>query len=116
MTATDDRSPAGPELVVTTSRRSDGVVLALRGELDIATGPVLDAAVRAAVQDAPAPTRLVLDLAALEFADVAGLGVLLPHQRALAAGGGSVVLQGASPMVRRIVTTLDLGDRLQLGP
>ena len=75
---------------------------------------MLDDALRAALQDAPSPTRLVLDLHGLEFTDVAGLGVVLRHERALARAGGTVELRSPSPMLRRIVRTLALEDRLHL--
>ena len=84
MSATDDQGDdLVPELEVTTARRDDCVVLTLAGELDIATGPVLDDALNTVMQDLPAPTRLVLDLSALAFTDVAGLGVVLRHERGL---------------------------------
>jgi len=104
----------GPALTVTTTREDSCVVVALGGELDIATGPVLDAGLRAALSGAAVPTRLVLDLTALEFADVAGIGVLLRHERALASAGGTLELREPSAMVRRMVAVLDLGDRLRL--
>ncbi len=102
-----------PFLAVRTSRDDSCLVVTLSGELDIATGPVLDAALRDAVSGG-VPARLVLELSALAFADVAGLGVLLRHERALARSGGTVELRRPSAMVRRIVTTLALGDRLHL--
>ncbi len=114
-TASDEFPFEQPQLAVTTTREEGCVVVTLGGELDIATGPLLDAALQAALQGAPAPTRLVLVLTALEFADVAGLGVVLRHERALARHGGTVELREPSAMVRRIVATLALGDRLHLG-
>jgi len=78
------------------------------------TAFLLDAGLRAALSGAAVPTRLVLDLTALEFADVAGIGVLLRHERALASAGGTLELREPSAMVRRMVAVLDLGDRLRL--
>ena len=89
------------------------MVLTLEGELDLATGPELAQALLAA-SGPPPPARLALDLRALAFADVAGLGVVLRHERTLAGAGGTVELRHPSAMVRRIVTTLSLADRLHL--
>jgi anti-anti-sigma factor len=57
----------------------------------------------------------VIDVTALTFTDVAGLGVVLHHERELARAGGAVEVRSPSPMLRRIVQTLALQDRLHLG-
>jgi anti-anti-sigma factor len=114
VSATDHPYEPGPELFVTTRHEDDCVVLALEGELDLATGPLLAQALLATGAGPTAPPRLALDLSALAFADVVGLGVVLRHERVLARSGGTVELRHPSTMVRRIVTTLALQDRLHL--
>ena len=53
----------------------DGVaVLAVRGEIDISTAPMLDEAFRQLASDTD---RLVLDFAGVTFMDASGLGVLV---------------------------------------
>lgn len=84
----------------------DGAVeLRLRGELDVASGPAL----RALVEQLYEPGRVVvLDLAELEFADVAGLTALLAlspitndhHRRRGRARGATPALGGSGPPQR----------------
>lgn len=83
-------------------------VLDVRGELDVATAPALEAAVEAAVAQAPA--CLVLDLSATSFLDSTGCRQLARSARAGAAGGVDVVLvcPSSNRTVRRVVDMLDL--------
>ncbi len=106
--------PPTPALRLRVSHEASCTVLHLVGELDIATGPLL----RARLQDLLEPRReppvgrLVVDVAGLQFVDVAGLGVLLQAERVLVARGGSLSLRSPSAMVRRIVAVLGLETRL----
>jgi anti-anti-sigma factor len=60
--------------------------------------------------------RLVLDLAAVEFVDVTGLGVFVEAQRLSSAHGGSVVLRRPRPMVLRMLDLLKLHDAFEVQP
>jgi anti-anti-sigma factor len=76
----------------------DGVIV-VRGEVDMATGPLLDSAIEARELDEP----VVLDLGGVEFIDSSGLRRLLAASRRAAARGSSVVLRDASPEVGRLL-------------
>lgn len=90
-----------PDPVVTGARPSpfaclpaeaDGTVrIAVTGELDIATVPQLDRALRRA--EAAAAKVVVLDLRRLEFMDVSGLHLLLAVQRRMHASGRRLVVE-----------------------
>ena len=70
---------------VTTSTADGVATVALEGELDIATAPVLDATLADVERNGTA--TLLLDLAQVQFIDSTGLRSLLSaHQRAEAAG------------------------------
>ena len=102
----------GPDLRASVSRTGSTTVVTLVGELDLATADRLRTRLHAIVRADPPPRRLVLDVGGLDFVDAAGISVLLSAQRALAAGGGTVVLRSPSRIVNRVVKVLQLQDLL----
>lgn len=69
------------ELVITREHLNDVLVLALHGELDLASAPLLERELLDA--ESGRPGRIVVDLSGLRFVDSTGLHVLLrAHQRA----------------------------------
>lgn len=85
-----------------------GAVLALFGELDVASSPTLEAEL-ARVAD----RRLVIvDLRELEFIDSTGLGVLVnAHQHAQQAGRRFALVRGLG-QVQRLLALTGLADQL----
>jgi anti-sigma B factor antagonist len=75
-------------------------VLAARGEIDVATAPVL-ARRLARVLRAPCP-RVVVDLTETLFIDATGLAVLLSALRRITRCGGRLAIVCANPTVLRI--------------
>lgn len=92
---------------------SDGHArLALRGELDISSAPMLEEALARAEEAAPA--LLVIDLRQLEFMDSTGLRTLVSaDQRARDEGRRLAIVRGPEP-VDRIFTVTRLDERLEL--
>lgn len=88
-------------------RRGDEAVVAVRGDLDLATAP----RVRAMLEDALAarPARLVVDLADCTFVDASSLSMLLEAHRRMARAGGVLVLRECSPRVQRLLSITGLG-------
>jgi anti-sigma B factor antagonist len=82
-------------------------VLALTGDADLASAVPLRASLTAATINTP--SWLVLDLAALDFIDSTGLGVLVGALRRVRAGGGEMRVAAAQPGIARVfsVTGLD---------
>lgn len=101
----------GPTLRANASRTGDVLIVALTGELDLATAPSLRERLTGLVQSDPPPCRLVLDVAGLHFLDASGISALLTTQRVMAARGGEVVLRSPTRLVRRVIKVLDL-DRV----
>jgi anti-sigma B factor antagonist len=97
-----------PSLRVDRARTPDGVLLAVRGELDLASAPILEARLRAA--DVEEHSHLALDLTGLRFVDATGLRVILNAHRRAARRGGGVTLLNPSSDIRRLLslTALDL--------
>ena len=74
------------------SRAGSTTTLAVGGELDIASVPVLDTQLRAAAREA---ARVVLDLRSLEFLDASGAALLVAtYRRMRQAGGRLLVVRG----------------------
>ena len=82
-------------------------VLALRGELDVATVPRLADPLREAI--AAGKTAMVIDLGELTFLDSTGLMVLLNGLRRVMRQGGNLVIVCTNPTVLRLfeITRLD---------
>lgn len=75
-------------------------MIALRGELDVATVPQLDDALREAI--AAGCSALVIDLMELTFLDSTGLMVLLNGLRRIARKDGRLVLACTNATVLRL--------------
>jgi anti-anti-sigma factor len=93
---------SGATEVLTWGIYTDGhlQVVALNGELDLASGPGL---ARQLDPLAQAGRHLILDLGALSFCDCSGLGQILRWQRQAAAAGGVLHLVAPSPRFRRLL-------------
>jgi anti-sigma B factor antagonist len=71
---------AAVPLRIDTIERDDSLVLAVHGELDITTSPLLDAALTRARDTAA--RSIMVDLGAVSFIDSTALHVLISHVRA----------------------------------
>lgn len=80
---------------------ADTAVVRPSGEIDIATGPALEAEVEFLV-DAGIRT-CAIDLTDVEFIDSAGLQMVLAARSTLRRVGGTFSLKGASPSVSRLL-------------
>jgi anti-anti-sigma factor len=74
---------------ITTEHEGEAVIFRLRGSLDIATSPLVRAAL---LEGAEGKHELIVDLTGLEFLDSTGLGALIGAQRRALEQGGSVRL------------------------
>lgn len=89
--------------LVSLSSNNGQEVLAISGELDVATASELGEALR------DASGAVVIDCATLDFIDAAGIGVLARTLRHV----DSIRLINVQPMVRRVITIVGL-DRILL--
>jgi anti-anti-sigma factor len=88
---------------------ADGVTtVALAGELDTGTVEQLSNGVAGALD--PPPARLIVDLSELRFADSSAIALWVRWSGIV----GTIELHGASPLLRRVVTTMGLADKLGL--
>lgn len=98
-----DENPPGAGLAQTfgITRRVGVVELCLAGEIDVATAPVLVAAVEDAIADGC--RSVTVDLDAVTFMDAAGVGALVHAQKEMTGQGGELVLVCNSPTPRRLL-------------
>ena len=94
--------PTAPHLDVIEEGPGEGTrVIALRGELDVATVGRLRAALAPIVED-DSVMKVVVDLVEVTFIDSTGLMTLLNALRRLVRRGGRLVLACSNPTVLRL--------------
>jgi anti-anti-sigma factor len=94
-------------------RREEGAtVLAVAGELDLATTPALEEQLELISAGSNSAEPLVLDLSELDFMDSTGLSVLVKaHQRAQDAGRRFGVIRGRR-QVQRLLSLTGVAERM----
>ncbi len=99
-----------------TSRTERGgrVIATLRGDLCIASAPVLREHLRSLLR--PASSQLIIDLSAVEHADASGLAVLVAGGRRAGLLGGSLRLAAPSPEVARVLAATGMNQNLDVFP
>jgi anti-sigma B factor antagonist len=113
----DDRDDLmAPQLHVVTESLANGTrVVALRGELDVATMPSLDEALSVAVRVEGTP-KVLLDLSEVTFIDSTALMRLLTAQRELERRGGQMVLACSNPTVLRLFEVTRTDETFEIFP
>jgi anti-anti-sigma factor len=79
--------------------------LRLSGEVDVSNVPSLTSALRSTAEGR---TALLLDVAALDFIDVAGMRAIQRSALALAARGGELTMLAPQPPVRRMIALMGM--------
>jgi anti-anti-sigma factor len=99
-------------LSVDTEPLEDGIRVRLRGELDVATAPLAEDALKTA--EAREPRLLALDLGLLTFMDSTGLRLVMgADARAREAGRRLVVVRGPDA-VQRVFELTGVDERIDL--
>jgi len=91
--------------IVATSGRGTAVV-SVAGELDIANMEPLETAVAPIIETKPA--RLIVDVSGLRFADSSAIALWVRW----AAGVGEIELRDPPPLLRRVITSMGLREKL----
>lgn len=96
-----------------TRRLSGHTVIAIRGELDIATTADLRNRILTGLKDTATP--VIIDLSGVSFCDASGLALLVGTQRRARLHGVTVVLAAPRPSVRKLlrITGLDRAFTIQ---
>lgn len=90
--------------------RGDRPVVALIGELDMATAPQLDACVRLLAEEEA--ESVILDLSQLTFCDSTGVGVFVRWSKPSPEGSPTILVRGAQGTVRRVFEIAGLSHLL----
>jgi anti-sigma B factor antagonist len=106
---TDNATAAVAELSVQLDRADRRI--AVRGELDLATVPVL-VRTMATLRELD-PGDSTIDLSGLTFIDAAGVGCLVDHAAQVTALGAKISMVGATSRVRRVFDIVGLVELLQ---
>lgn len=90
------------------SERDECAVLAVTGELDVATAPQLrQEAVRLTTLG---QSRIVIDLSGVDFLDSTGLGVIVGVLKRVRTHGGDLAVAGAEDHVRKVFDITRISD------
>jgi anti-anti-sigma factor len=95
-------------------RMGKAVLLAVTGELDVATTGEFRASVEE-LTDPDAPSHVTVDMSRLDFIDAAGIGALLSFRDAIDDAGGSIRVRSPKPHVRRVLELAGVIDLLDGG-
>ena len=93
------------QLTCTRRNLNGAVCLALSGELDLASVPVLQAQFQAMART---EDELIVDMSGLEYIDSTGAKALLDAHRQMSRTGRRIVLAAVQPMARRIIDVMGL--------
>lgn len=88
------------------------VTIALTGELDLATAPLIGDTFHRI--NGAQPVHVHFDLSGVNFCDAAGLSAFLAADRALRAAGGRLTLIQPSPQILRLLTITKLDEILTI--
>ena len=103
----DRRDGPGSACEVSITESSEGTLVALRGEMDLSSVPLLQD--RVAVLSGP---RVVIDLSGVSFMDSSGVGALLRVRQELEGRAVAVTMRRPVERVRRVIDLLGLADVL----
>jgi anti-sigma B factor antagonist len=101
-------------LVIVIEDHGPHLIVRLRGELDLTEADRLRGMITGLV--AREPRVLVADLSGLTFLDCAGLSVLVHAHQRQDTEGRRLLIYGAPPLVRRVLTLTGMDVYLHLAP
>jgi anti-sigma B factor antagonist len=99
------------ELRLSMEPRDAGVIVAVRGELDVVTSQQFDDYLSEA---GAGHGRVVLDLSGVDFMDTTALAVIVSHWRRHVEAGGMFLLAGARYRYTKALWITGLADRLPM--
>jgi anti-sigma B factor antagonist len=101
-----------PPFEVSCVETADQTLLALRGELDMSSAPLLTRELEEV--ESREPREITLDLAELSFMDVTGLRTILDAARRARRAGRSVVIANPLPHIVRLLELTAIDQTLQV--
>jgi anti-anti-sigma factor len=105
---------AGPSTLTVVAAPGGAVIVALGGDLDIASAPAARERLLGLLR--PDACRLVIDMSAVRYADASGLAVLVSTQRRAVLLGGALRLAALKPEVAGVLAVTGLSRHLAAYP
>jgi anti-sigma B factor antagonist len=102
----------GAELNVTVRKTDKAAVVAVAGEVDVYTSPLLQERLVEVLRGGS--SSIVLDLSAVTFLDSTGLGVLITGLKRCRSADGDLVLVTTQPNVLKVLEITGLNDVFQI--
>jgi anti-sigma B factor antagonist len=99
-------------LQIEVRREPDRAVVALHGELDLASAPLLQSELESA--EAGGTALLVLDVQELDFIDSTGLRVILSAHKRAQERGREFALTRIQQQLQRLLTITGVGEHLRV--
>lgn len=99
------------EISVVSRRLARGTVVAVTGELDLASAPIVESEVEKAAQS---HDLVAIDLTAITFMDSTGLHMLIDADRRMREHGGQLLIVGSPPQPRRVFELTGTDERLDM--
>lgn len=93
-------------------RQASATIVAVRGELDLASGPELETQLEKI--SGPETQLVIVDLRQLDFMDSTGLSILVRAHQRLSDEGCEIALVKGSQQVQRLLDLTGVADRLRL--
>lgn len=103
-----------PLLTIAIEGEADNVLVQVAGEIDLTTAAQLRSALLSAVEGAPPPAAVHVDLADVSFIDATGVRVLVEAHEIAVRGGQALSVYDPSRIVARVLDILDLTDLLHV--
>ncbi len=100
------------QLQIEVRYEKDRAVVSLRGELDLASAPLLQSEIQSS--QIVSAAALVLDLQELTFIDSTGLRVLLGAHKSSTERGQEFAVTRGSPQVQRLLSITGVGEHLRI--
>lgn len=96
---------------ISSRRLEEGILVALTGDVDLATAAVVDEELRRAEQS---ESLIVLDLADVSFMDSTGLRTVISADQRLRERGGSLRIVNAPSQVTRLFDLVGISEHLTI--
>jgi anti-sigma B factor antagonist len=100
------------QLLIDVRVDKERALLTLRGELDLASAPLLQTEIDSS--ELASAAMLVLDLQELKFIDSTGLRVLLAANERSRERGQEFAVTRGSPQVQRLLSITGVGERIRI--
>lgn len=106
-----DTANATGGFTITSRRLEPGILIALTGDVDLATASIVEAELRRAEESQDA---IVLDLEQVSFMDSSGIRVIVAADQRLHGRGGTLRIARVPPHVRRLFELAGILDHLEI--